>query len=125
MLEFHPRARTAANVERIPVVLWATLQRVGAIHRMCVLKLMEVQASKSELLGWVKRFQVAERRSKQETLAEPLPPDESFSKALELMQIADDCGMPRPNPYPNDEDLMVLASWNRLRKALGVPHGTQ
>ncbi len=84
-----------------------------------------VIATKSELREWVHRFQAAEQRSRQARISRPMSPDESFAKALELMRLADECGMPKKNPHPSNEALKVIATWTRLRKAGGMPHGTQ
>jgi hypothetical protein len=84
-----------------------------------------VTVTKSELRGWVQRFDVAEQRSKRARVLRPLSPDESFAKALDLVRLADECGMHKNNPNPSDEDLEVMATWNRLRRAVGMPHGSQ
>ncbi|MBI4704350.1 MAG: hypothetical protein HY744_24870 [Deltaproteobacteria bacterium] len=78
-----------------------------------------MDASKADLVHWVRRYDVAERRAAAERGARPwLSPDESLERALELAALAEETGRhPSAGGVP-EEDLAVYAVWSRLRRAL-------
>jgi hypothetical protein len=63
---------------------------------------------------WLSRFRLAQRMSDDVRRRAPkLSADESLTRALELMALADECGVRRPGGIPA-EDLTVYEQWGRL-----------
>jgi hypothetical protein len=63
---------------------------------------------------WLARFRLAERVSDEARRQQPVPSaDESLTRALEMMALADERGIRKPPGIPA-EDLAVYRQWGRL-----------
>jgi hypothetical protein len=63
---------------------------------------------------WLLRFQLAQRASDEARKRRPKPSaDESLTRALEMMELANEHGLQKPRGIPA-EDLAVYRQWGRL-----------
>ena len=63
---------------------------------------------------WLERFRLAERVSDEARRQRPIPSaDESLTRALEMMALADEHGIRKPPGIPT-EDLAMYRQWGRL-----------
>jgi len=70
--------------------------------------------SSPDVKHWVNRFRLAEQVSNEAKRSRPLPvPDDCLTRALEMMQLAEESGIRKPAGIP-DEDLVVYQRWGRL-----------
>jgi hypothetical protein len=77
-----------------------------------------VTPTRSELVRWVRRYEEAERLDAAEARGRPLSPDQSLTRALELVRLAESLGVLEDRRRTTDEDLAAYETWARLRRAI-------
>jgi hypothetical protein len=83
-----------------------------------------VLGDKADLVHWVRRYAVAERRADAERREHPPSPDESLSRSLELMRLARDHRVTDvPDGEIAAEDLLAYSTWNRIRRRFSSADG--